>query len=44
MGGGGGGGNLFQILKHCFHLKIVVVQNSNNCSETLNGTATLLCL
>ena len=38
------GGGLFQILKHRFHLKIVVVQKGNNCNETLNGMATLLCI
>ena len=36
------GGRLFQILNHRFHLKIVLVQNSNNCSETLNGTDYLM--
>ena len=26
-------GGLFQILKHCLHLKIVFVQNSKNCIQ-----------
>ena len=37
-------GGLLQILKHRCHVKIVLVQNSNNCSETFNGTAILLCV
>ena len=40
--GGGGGGGLFHIVKYRCRLKIVFVQNSNNCRETLNGTAYLI--
>ena len=39
VGGGGVGGGLFHIIKYRCRLKIVFVQNSNNCRETLNGTA-----